>query len=183
VGVYVRGRERWRIGWLNKMPTGGQLSCRSWSSLLEDLGRQILLHDLMQFVSIMGRRNVNVSVCAHRYYFICIVCLFDEWFVFLVCLFEFLFFFGFFVIYLNLLGWWDYNNMKLGFSTELFCMHADLFFIYSYTGLRFWVFRCSWDFGRGGGFREWFVGFCFLRCKIILCVLRVICSAVQCCWG
>jgi hypothetical protein len=47
---------------------------------------------------------VNVSVCAHRYYFICIVCLFDEWFVFLVCLFEFLFFFGFFVIYLNLLG-------------------------------------------------------------------------------
>ncbi len=72
--------------------------------ILEDLGRQILLHDLMQFVSIMGRRNVNVSVCAHRYYFICIVCLFDEWFVFLVCLFEFLFFFGFFVIYLNLLG-------------------------------------------------------------------------------
>jgi hypothetical protein len=41
---------------------------------------------------------------------------------FLVCLFDF-----FFGNLFNLLGLWDNNNTKLGFSIELFCMHADLF--------------------------------------------------------
>jgi hypothetical protein len=42
--------------------------------------------------------------------------------------------------------------MKLGFSTELFCMHGDLFFIYSYrlAVLGFSLFLRFWK----GGFRE-----------------------------
>lgn len=77
---------------------------------------------------------------------------------FLVCLFDF--FLGFFCNLFNLLGWWDNNNnnMKLGFSTELFCMHADLFlFTHRLAVLGFSLFLRFWK----GGFREWFVGFLF----------------------
>ncbi len=76
---------------------------------------------------------------------------------FLVCLFDF--FWGFFCNLFNLLGWWDNNNnMKLGFSTELFCMHADLFlFTHRLAVLGFSLFLRFWK----GGFREWFVGFLF----------------------
>jgi hypothetical protein len=106
----------------------------------------------------------------------------------------FVFFFFFLVFFVIYLIFWDDGIIiiwSLDFPLNYFaCM--VIYFLFTHTGLRFWVFRCSWDFGRGvlesdlwvsvfWGVNNFVCITCDLQCSAVLLGLTLV--GFCCCWS